>query len=241
MGRCGVADVPERLVARMAAVLASLQAVEQSASRLCEAGRLMLEADGAALTVRTDAESVLVVAATDDLARQLEDLQDVVGEGPSRDAFIENVLQIADFSEHGDGRWSVMHQHGRRLGFEGTVIAVPLRPRDAPIGTLTAHRLDPDLDIDPEAADFVGGAIGLALVHDPQLGLAGDFLAQAWPLRAQIHQATGMIISQVAVRPEDALALLRGQAFAQNTTLADIAQQVIERHINFEQFMIEGD
>jgi AmiR/NasT family two-component response regulator len=50
-----------------------------------------------------------------------------------------------------------------------------------------------------------------------------------------------MIISQVAVRPEDALALLRGQAFAQNTTLADVAQQVIERRINFEHFMIEGD
>jgi AmiR/NasT family two-component response regulator len=69
----------------------------------------------------------------------------------------------------------------------------------------------------------------------------GRWEGAAWPLRAQIHQATGMIISQVAVRPEDALALLRGQAFAQNTTLADVAQQVIERRINFEHFMIEGD
>lgn len=234
-------DIPSLLMARMAAVLASLQAEEQSAFRLCEAGRRMLDADGAALTVMTDSTSVLVVAATDDLARQLQDLEDVVGQGPSRDAFRRNAVQIADFSEHGEPRWAEMQQHGRRLGFEGAMIAVPLRPRDDPIGTLTAHRANGDLVVDEETADFLGVAIGLALVHDPQLGMADNFIVDAWPMRAQIHQATGMIISQVAVRPEDALALLRGQAFAQNTTLADIAQQIIERHINFEHFRIEGD
>jgi len=236
-----VADIPERLTSRMAAVLAGLQSEERTAFRLCEAGRRMLDADGASLTVMTDDESVLVVAATDDLSRQLEDLQDVVGEGPSRDAFRENSVQVADFSEHDDGRWPVMHEHGRRLGFEGTIVALPLRPRDEPIGTLTAHRADREIAIDPATADFLGAAIGVALVHDARLGMAGDLLAEAWPLRARIHQAAGMVISQVGVRPEDALALLRGQAFAQDTTLADIAQQVVQRRIGFEHFRIEGD
>ncbi|MET0930805.1 MAG: GAF and ANTAR domain-containing protein [Aeromicrobium sp.] len=234
-------EVPWQLTARMAAVLASLQAVESVASRLCEAGRRMLDADGAALTVMTSEQSVLVVAATNELSTQLEDLQEVVGEGPSRDAYRENAVQVADFAQHGNGRWSLMHEHGRRLGFEGGIIAVPLRPGEDVIGTLTAHRASRQFEVDPATAEFLGVAIGLALVQDPQLGIGDDFLAEGWPMKAKIHQATGMVISQVGVRPEDALALLRGQAFANNTTLGDIAQQIIDRHINFEHFMIEGD
>lgn len=237
-----MAEIPNQLMVRMAAVLASLQAVEEGAPRLCEAGRRMLEADGAALTVVTSEDSVLVVAATDELSSQLQELQDVVGEGPSRDAHRQNRVEVADFSEHGNGRWSLMHEHGRRLDFEGAIIAVPLRPGDDVIGTLTAHRIDRQFDVDPATADFLGAAIGLALVQDPQLGIGGDFLAaDGWPMKAVIHQATGMVISQVGVRPEDALALLRGQAFANSTTLGDIAQQIVERRINFEHFMIEGD
>lgn len=236
-----MAEMSNQLVARMAAVLASLQTVEEGAPRLCEAGRRMLEADGAALTVVTSEQSVLVVASTDELASQLEELQEVVGEGPSRDAYRGNAVQVADFGEHGNGRWSLMHEHGRRLGFGGTIIAVPLRPGDDVIGTLTAHRATTQFDVDPATTDFLGAAIGLALVQDPQLGISDDFLAGGWPVKARIHQATGMVISQVGVRPEDALALLRGQAFANNTTLGDIAQQIVERRINFEHFMIEGD
>ncbi len=50
-----------------------------------------------------------------------------------------------------------------------------------------------------------------------------------------------MIVAQVGVRTEDALALLRGQAFARNATLIEVAQDIIRRRINFRDFTIEGD
>lgn len=50
-----------------------------------------------------------------------------------------------------------------------------------------------------------------------------------------------MIISQVRVQPEDALALLRGQAFATDTTLLHVAQEVLDRRIDFRHFTIKGD
>ena len=84
-------------------------------------------------------------------------------------------------------------------------------------------------------------AIGTAVLHDPQLGRRGDVYAEVWASRAEVHQATGMVISQVGVRPEDAVALLRGQAFANDTTLLEVARQVIGRQINFRDFTIEGD
>ena len=236
-----MAQSRDRLIGRLAAVLASLHTVESGAARLCEAGRRMLDADGAALTIVSANRSRLVVATTDDLASELEDLQEVVGEGPSRDAFERNSLQVADFSTPEAGRWSLMHEHGQRLGFSGRVVAVPLRPDELPVGVLSAHRADTGFRVDPLTAEVLGVAIGTALLQDSRLGVQGDVFAEVWPDRARIHQATGMIISQVGVRPEDALALLRGHAFASNSTLLDVAQQVVERHINFRHFTIEGD
>lgn len=236
-----MAETHERLIGRLAAVLASLHAVEPGATRLCEAGRRMLDADGVALSLMTSADAVVVVAVSDAMADRLEDLQEVVGEGPSRDAYLTNSVQIAEFTEEGDARWPLMHQHGRRLGFEGTMTAAPLRPHDEVIGTLTAHWRSHQPSVDTTLAEFLGVAIGAALLQDPNVGKRGEVHGEVWSARSQIHQATGMIISQVGVRPEDALALLRGQAFAQNTTLLDIAQQIVDRRINFRHFMIEGD
>jgi len=236
-----MAESNERLIAHLAHVLAGLHGVEPSASRLCEASRLLLEADGAALTLMTSEDSRMVVAATDQLSSDLEDLQEVVGEGPSQDAYRENAMQVADFTTDGDGRWALMHEHGRRLGFAGRMVAMPLQPLEEPIGVLTAYRDAPDFAVDPVTAGFLGAAVGTALLQDPRMGRQGEIFADVWSARAQIHQATGMIVSQVGVRPEDALALLRGHAFARNATLLDVAQQIVDRHINFRHFTIEGD
>jgi AmiR/NasT family two-component response regulator len=50
-----------------------------------------------------------------------------------------------------------------------------------------------------------------------------------------------MIVAQVGVRLEDALALLRGQAFARSMSLVDVAREIVDRSINFRDFTIEGD
>lgn len=236
-----VAETHNELVIRLAAALAGLHSIESGAARLCEASRRMLGADGVALTMRTSTQSMVVLATTDDLASQLEDLQDVVGEGPSRDAYRLNTVQTGEFAAAGDVRWPLMREHGQRLGFSGSIVALPLRPHQEAIGTLTAYRAQPPFPVDTVTTEFLAAAIGTAILQDPRLDTQSEVFAEVWPSRAQIHQATGMIISQVGVRPEDALALLRGQAFANNTTLLDTAQQIVERRINFRHFTIEGD
>lgn len=236
-----MSETHERLVARLATVLAELHSIESGAARLCEAGRRLLDADGAAMTVMTSREGMVVVASTDELALQLEELQEVVGEGPTHDAYRENAVQVADFTAHGDGRWSLMHEHGRRLGFAGAILALPLRPHQDAIGTMTAYLTDRPFEADPDVSEFLAVALGAALLQNLPDSTHAEFYAEAWTSRAQIHQATGMIISQVGVRAEDALALLRGQAFANNTSLLEVAQQIVERRINFRHFTIEGD
>jgi AmiR/NasT family two-component response regulator len=53
--------------------------------------------------------------------------------------------------------------------------------------------------------------------------------AGPWASRSQIHQATGMVVAQLRLSPEDALALLRAHAYAQDSTLAEIAASVVQK------------
>ncbi len=50
-----------------------------------------------------------------------------------------------------------------------------------------------------------------------------------------------MVMAQVRVTPEDALAILRGHAYAMATDLDDVAERVVDRRINFSNFDVEGD
>jgi hypothetical protein len=42
-----------------------------------------------------------------------------------------------------------------------------------------------------------------------------------------------MVIAQLRIAPEDALALLRAHAFAHGSTLARVAALVVDRHLDF--------
>ena len=48
-------------------------------------------------------------------------------------------------------------------------------------------------------------------------------------------------MAQVRVVPEDALALLRGHAYALGTDMNDVALRVVHRKISFTNFDVEGD
>lgn len=232
-------ETHQRLISQLATVLASLRDVDILPARLCEAGRLMLSADGAAITLSSSAGARVQAATTDELSAQLEDLQDVVEQGPTLEAVENGEVLIAPFGD--DARWPLMHQHGAGLGFAGTLIAVPLVVDGRVIGALSAHRREPEKPDDREIGAFLAVALATALLQDPVLEMDEFAYTGDWSSRAQIHQATGMVVAQVGVLPHDALALLKGQAFAQDSTLLDVAHQIVERRINFRHFTIEGD
>ncbi|MCW2839568.1 MAG: hypothetical protein JWR55_1051 [Aeromicrobium sp.] len=236
-----VGETHQRLISQLASVLSTLRDVDSLPERLCEAGRQMLAADGAAITLSTPAGVRVPICATDGISARLQDLEDVVDQGPTVDAVQTGTMLIERFGEGGEERWPMMSEHGARLGFTGTLIAVPLVVDQRVIGALSAHRQPPERTGDRDIGAFLGVALATALLQEPSLSLEGVTASGDWPSRAQLHQATGMIVAQVGVHPHDALALLKGQAFAQGTTLPDIAEQIIQRRINFRDFTIEGD
>jgi hypothetical protein len=231
----------QQALAKFAMVLASLSREESLAVRLCEAGRRMLESDGAAMTFDYTGEGRLLVHATDEMSATLDDLQDVVGEGPAFDAAHTGEVVVARLGNGDESRWTLLSDRLADVGFVGTLVAVPLRAELAVLGVLSLHRRDPDHEVDLTSANFLGVTVGTAILQDPRVGGPDQLLSEAWLERSQIHQATGMIVAQVGVRTEDAVALLRGQAFARNATLIDVARDIVSRRINFRDFAIEGD
>ena len=62
-----------------------------------------------------------------------------------------------------------------------------------------------------------------------------ELLATAGTDRIVIHQATGMIAAQLDDTIANALARLRAAAFASGRPMYDIAQDVVERRVRFDE------
>ncbi|MCW2747590.1 MAG: hypothetical protein JWP10_732 [Nocardioidaceae bacterium] len=228
-------------LARFAAVLATLDASKRLPTRLCEAGRIVLDANGAALSVEDSKERRITLSATDELAALLESFQDLVGEGPGAEASRTGKIVVGTMGDECSTRWPMFADLAEEARFTGTLFAIPVQPARVVVGVLSLYTFEGPLGEDLPTAQFVADAIGTALLHDPREMLPDEELSETWPSRARIHQATGMVVAQLGVSPQDAVALLRAQAYSRGLDLLSVAVEIIERRINFSDFTVGGD
>jgi hypothetical protein len=242
-----VSDLPlaERgqLLSSLAATLATLPAHRAQTWRLGEAMRQLLHADGVAITVEYLTDSRTTICASDEVADALESLQEITGEGPGYEAARTDAIVVAELDGRDDPRWpmlvhAVAESHGPL-----SVCAVPVHAGGYLSGVATLYtRSRRSLAELPERVAFLANAVGTALLADAADQSDGQpHLGDAWSSRSVIHQATGMVMAQVRLGPEDALALLRGHAYATGTEVNDVAAQVVGRSINFSDFAVEGE
>ncbi|WP_328333973.1 GAF and ANTAR domain-containing protein [Kribbella sp. NBC_00382] len=221
------------ILARLVRLAADRARERHLAERLCEASRLILNVDAASITVRNDSSSRLTLAATNEVAARLEDLQDVLGEGPCRDAYLTGTPVRTTLDAEAGRRWPEFTRAARSSVGPVSIYCFAMRPGEQVFGTLSLYLEQvPQIAESDETAQFIADAVGAALLRDPT---AGDGIADsgAWSSRAGIHQATGMVIAQLRIGPDDALAILRAHAYAHDTTLAEIAEQVVDRRLDF--------
>src|SRR5215471_13732661 len=83
---CGAEAVDRGAVlGRLARLVAVTDRRKPVVVRLCEAARIQVGARGSSISINSDDSTKrMTLAATDDIAAQLEELQDVLGEGPCR-------------------------------------------------------------------------------------------------------------------------------------------------------------
>ena len=204
--------------------------------RACHAIRDLCAADGASITLHGTAIWRVTICATDQISEKLENLQDVLGEGPCRDAFDSGHPVEAQVNEPAAVRWPQFIPAAEKIiGRDGGLWSLPMRSAGQRIGAISLYRLAPGpLPVPTETAQVLADALTGELLTDPQAYAVLPDLAEdsGWSARAVVQQASGLLAGQLGISISDAMTVLRSRAFATDAQLRDVAKDVVERKLN---------
>ncbi|MGQ4385062.1 GAF and ANTAR domain-containing protein [Streptomyces sp. SAS_270] len=173
----------------------------------------------AAVTFTGSDHSQLAVAASNDQARAAQELEFVLGEGPTRDAMVRHRTVRASGARLRD-RWPGYGPEAEELGIK-EVVAVPLTLRDSCLGSLTVF--DPGPGLTTVFTD-IAEALTRTMVSGPQ---ADPEFYGGVDHRAVVHQAAGMVSVQAACPVADALELIKARAFSEGEPVQDVAARIV--------------
>jgi hypothetical protein len=205
-------------------------------ARLCAECLSGLPVSGVGVALMTaDGPSGVVLAATDGRARQLEELQFALGEGPCVEASGSGrpVLR-SDLAAAGSARRPRFGAAALDAGVHA-IFAFPLRVGAIRVGVLDLYRDTPGPLTALDLADALAFADAATIVvlhlqdHDVNTALSGPIDSQA-----EVHQATGMITIQLGINLDEALLRLRAHAYATGQTVSTVAADVVNRRLHFD-------
>jgi hypothetical protein len=216
----------------------------EAADRLCEACVVLFDIDAAAISLVFDGATSGTLGSSGEPARIYDELQFTLGEGPCLDSItFKGPILVADLADPDDARWPIYGPAMLSHRIRG-VFAMPVLVAGEHIGALDFFRAQPgDL-----GEDNLAGAIAAAeLAGVPLLDLMNDDLeaavndpgSNAWPelqalSRAEVSQATGMLVAQLGVDPAEALVRLRAHAYATGRSSTDVARDILDRRLRLE-------
>ncbi|WP_411283972.1 GAF and ANTAR domain-containing protein [Lapillicoccus sp.] len=197
--------------------------------RLCTALVRALPASGAGVSlINEDHTGGGIAAASAPLSRRLEELEFTHGEGPSVTSFdVRRPVLEPDLAGRGMRRWPGYAPDAYGLGVRA-VFAFPLQVGAARLGALEIYRDEPvPLSAPALRQAFTFAEVALALLLDGQNGATAAGLDDVLAYRAEVYQAQGMVMIDLGVSLTEAMARLRGHAYAENRYLSDVARDVV--------------
>lgn len=197
----------------------------------------LVRVGGAGLTLMHDEQIRDVVYVSDRHIEQIEDLQFVLGEGPSIEAHMTGRPVFEPDLDQAT-RWAEFVRGARDSGVRA-VFALPLNIGAARIGSMTLYRTSPGMLSDEQLANaFVLAGIATDIVLDLQAhvpaGYLHEQLADAYPYGPRVHQATGRVAAQLNTTVQEALVRLRSHAFATSRSLSDVTADVVAGRLRFD-------
>ncbi|MEV8594285.1 GAF and ANTAR domain-containing protein [Streptomyces sp. NPDC052012] len=209
--------------------------------RLCAVAVDLLPVDGASVSLRSDGMPVQLCASSAHAA-YLAQLQATLGDGPCRRVLETGAPVLARdlAAPPHTHRWPVFVQQALAAGVRA-VYALPLGSDAVCVGTLDLYRDSPGTLTDDQlrVARLVAGVMTVALMalpHGEEYELQGSetWLSGLAAEHDKIYQAVGMIMAQLGVGADEALARLRGDAFAHGRTALDVARDVVAHRRRFD-------
>ncbi|WP_344805474.1 GAF and ANTAR domain-containing protein [Microlunatus ginsengisoli] len=169
------------------------------------------------------------LAASDDWTESVEEIQQLIGDGPSLTAYQQRRRIVVDDLSSGYARWPGFVSASARTGLS-SVWALPVEVDRRTVGVITFYRkhAGPAARSEWSEAEAVADAAVTAFVGDVD-DLAGLSAANELTASAMVvHIATGIIATRLAITPAEALTRLRAQAFASNRRLRSVAELVVD-------------
>jgi GAF domain-containing protein len=207
---------------------------------LCRACVELLDVTGASVSLSDGAAGILWWS-SDETAGRLAETQYSLGDGPCRRA-LELVAPVmaSDLASVPDAeRWPLFAKRAVELGVRA-VFSLPLGTDAVAIGTLDLYREGPGpLSGRDQALAFpASDAITYALMRVESAATDDDdfssWLDAAQDDREEINRATGMVMVQLGVDAQHALARLRAYAFAEGRSVSDVALDVLAGRVRFD-------
>ncbi|MET8943330.1 GAF and ANTAR domain-containing protein [Streptomyces sp. NPDC004542] len=213
---------------------------EEAPGRLCAVAVELLPVAGASVSLRSAGLPVLV-GASDDTAAGLAEMEATLGEGPCACAAETTAAVLAGDLAAGPDRWRwpVYAQQATGAGVRAAY-SLPLGDSAVCVGTFDLYGTDPGELTGPDlhTARLLAGALTTALTSLPrgeeETGRPdGRWLGGLTAGHSEIQQAVGMVMAQLGTDADEALARLRGHAFAHGRTVLEAAHDVVARRKRF--------
>ncbi len=208
--------------------------------RVCEVCTAVLPVSGAAIVAMSGVNRQETVCATDEVAQQLAALQFSLGEGPGVHAVsIWSPVLVSDLREVDHSPWPMFAEAASRTPARA-LYSLPLQIGAITVGVLDLYRDQPGLLSTAELAGALLCAtvarsvlLGRRTGVDPEVAEPPRWLGDPDLAHREIHRATGMVMTQLGISAESALATLRAYAYAHAQPLDEVAGQVLTRRLRF--------
>lgn len=216
----------------------------EAADRLCEACVQLFDIDAAAISLVFDGANSATLGSSGASARMYDELQFTFGEGPCLDSVATRApIMVADLADPEHTRWPAYGEAMLAHRIRG-VFAMPVVVAGEHVGALDLFRALPGRLSGEEFTGAVGAA---ELASVPLLDLMSadlqaavdDPASNAWAelsilSRAEVGQATGMLVAQLGIEPAEALVRIRAHAYATDRSATEVARDILDRRLRLD-------
>ncbi|MBT1546565.1 GAF and ANTAR domain-containing protein [Curtobacterium aurantiacum] len=179
------------------------------------------------------------VSATDEVATRVDEIQFDLSEGPCWTALATDAPVLAtDLVQRPNPEWPAFNEAVRREPV-GAVFAFPVAFGPFPLGAVDVYVPQPATieDDTVRQAMTLASAVSRRVLRRALRSIADEddaLLDRSPSSRRVVHQATGVVLAQLDISPEDAYLLLQGHAFARRTTMRRVAEEILDGTVRFE-------
>lgn len=218
----------EQVLAQVTAALREGAVGTEVLARLGAVCTRLLPVDGVSISLGGSRRRETLYT-SDELGARIQRVQYTLGEGPGVEALdSRRPVLVPDLATAPGSAWPVFAEQITDLPV-GALFAFPLQHGAIVIGALELHRVAPGWLSSGEVATalYIVDIAVLALMGTRLDSIDGEWVAPLSHDRAQVHQATGMLISGLGVPAEQALSRLRAYAFAVGRLVEEVSDDLV--------------